>query len=191
MRIQDGMQISIHCTAYTRWDAVSKQAFHFLHLLTGISEGTLELRSLGFKVVDQFIHDGSEGAYDLNKVFKIDSKYISRKNFESGERWHNNSGWLWIHPNGRSILNNFNTNSSAVSVDHVAAKTYVTIDHVQMLRREDDIDVLFPSAVGMERFVPAVQAFFEPLHEQNKLVVSDLLTDETCRRLSLVVGDRK
>lgn len=190
LRITDGMQVSIHCTAYTRWDAVSSQAFRFLDLLARHSQSGLELKSLGFKVVDQFRYDPAEGSYDLRLLCDPGSSYLTRKNFESNDRWHTNSGWFWKHPNGRQILNHLNVNSSAVSMQHKAPQTYVTIDHVQVLRREEDADALLPQ-FDADQFSNVVRDFFGPLHEQNKLVVSDLLTEEACRRLSLVMGEKK
>lgn len=190
VRILDGTQVSIHCTAYTRWDAVSKQAFQYFALLEKYSDRKLELNSFGFKVVDRFQHEEREGAYDLNKLLKQTCHYLPSKVFESGDRWHNNSGWFWPHPSGRKILNHLNVNSSAVSIEHLAPKTYVTIDHVQALRREDASDSLFPDNGTSQRLATLVEQFFQPLHHQNKIVVNELLTEETCRRLSLVVGER-
>jgi len=190
VRITDGIQVSIHSTAYTRWDAVSKQAFQFLDRLAKHSQAALDLRSLGFKVVDQFRYEPDEGAYDLRLLCDQSSSYLSRKSFESGDRWHNNSGWFWEHPNGKQILNHLNVNSSAVSVQHKAPHTYVTIDHVQVLRREEDGDTLLCS-FDAEQFSQVAHDFFEPLHDQNKLVINDLLTEEACRRLSLVVGGKQ
>ncbi len=190
VRITDGVQISIHCTAYTRWDAVSKQAFQFLDKLAMHAQAALDLRSLGFKVVDQFRYEPSEGPYDLRLLCNPSSSYLSRKSFESGDRWHNNSGWFWGHPNGKQILNHLNVNSSAVAVQYKAPHTYVTIDHVQVLRREEDRDALL-SSVDADQFSRVVHEFFEPLHDQNKLVINDLLTEEACRRLSLVVGGKQ
>lgn len=190
VRIIDGIQVSIHCTAYTRWDAVSKQAFEFLDKLAMHAQAALDLRSLGFKVVDQFRYEPSEGPYDLRLLCKQSSSYLARKNFESGDRWHNNSGWFWGHPNGKQILNHLNVNSSAMAVQYTAPHTYVTIDHVQVLRREEEGDALL-SSVDADQFSRVVQEFFEPLHDQNKLVINDLLTEEACRRLSLVVGGKQ
>ncbi|MDH4844146.1 TIGR04255 family protein [Pseudomonas sp. BN505] len=190
VRIIDGIQISIHCTAYTRWDAVSKQAFQFLDKLAMHAENALDLRSLGFKVVDQFRYEPSEGPYDLRQLCDPTSSYLARKNFESGERWHNNSGWFWAHPNGKQILNHLNVNSSAVAVQYKAPHTYVTIDHVQVLRREEEGYALL-SSVDADQFSRVVHEFFEPLHDQNKLVINDLLTEDACRRLSLVVGGKQ
>lgn len=190
VRITDGIQVSIHCTAYTRWDAVSKQAFKFLDKLARHSQATLDLRSLGFKVVDQFRYEPSEGTYDLRLLCSPSSSYLSPKNFESGDRWHNNSGWFWEHPNGKQILNHLNVNSSAVSVQHKAPHTYVTMDHVQVLRREEEGDALFCS-FDADQFSRVAHEFFEPLHDQNKLVIKNLLTEEACRRLSLVVGGKQ
>ncbi|MNG19700.1 hypothetical protein D3C84_1038880 [compost metagenome] len=81
-------------------------------------------------------------------------------------------------------------NSSAVSVQHKVPHTYVTIDHVQVLRREDDGDILL-DPYDADQFSRVANDFFEPLHEQNKLVINDLLTEEACRRLSLVVGGKQ
>lgn len=187
VRITDGIQVSIHCTAYTRWEAVSKLAFQFLDKLALHAQAALDLKSLGFKAVDQFRYEPSEGSYDLRLLCNPSSSYLCRKNFESADRWHNNSGWFWLHPNGKQILNHLNVNSSAVSVQHKAPHTYVTIDHVQVLRREEDGDALLCS-VDTDQFSRVAHEFFEPLHDQNKLVINDLLTEDACRRLSLVIG---
>lgn len=187
VRINNGNQVSIHCTSYTRWDAVSSEAFKYLSELAKCAKTDLRLNSLGFKVVDRFEYIPDVGEYDLTKLLRSDSLYILPKAFAAGEKWHAHSGWFTPTAEDKKILNHLNIDSSALSFDHLAPKIYVSIDHTQARQREENEISALPAYSDVESFVSSARDFFKPLHIQNKLVVANLLTDDSSRRLNLIV----
>jgi uncharacterized protein (TIGR04255 family) len=176
--------ISIHCLAYTRWEEVWARCQRYADMCFERTNRTpIQLTGIGLKYIDQFYFRGPQETYDASLLFKKDSPLLHRRSFESGLRWHCHTGWFKLI-NGHECLSQLNVTSGqgkrADGEDVVA----VAIDHTLMIRVPAGPPLTAYSAETSGDNT-ALSRLMTLLHNENKRVLIDLLTDSMAQRISL------
>ena len=183
--------LSVHCLAYTRWDEVWAKASDILFKALGKVPSGVGLAGIGMKVIDRFRFTGDTlGTYDLLQLARRPNQFIADRAFSAGHRWHCHTGWFDAVAGDDSplasieVLNQLNIDA-APQIEPAGEKLFVMIDHNQVARSPSGPLVL---AAGSDVWVSELM---RQLHDANKKVLADIVTDEMARRINLVVGERK
>lgn len=186
--------ISVHCLDYTRWNEIWEKARNFLHVAfnqIGVSSNFLS--SVGLKYVDRFEFIGRISDYNSELLLKH-SDYIHSKAFSSAERWHCNTGWFnefnekINHENFKfECLNQLDIVSGYGQVSGTK-RIMVTISHnqvISLLDSNNDIDVLSFGGDASSQEDSLLNKTFSELHQNNKKILQDILTDEIRQKIKL------
>ncbi|GJD90744.1 hypothetical protein BHAOGJBA_4286 [Methylobacterium hispanicum] len=171
---------------YTRWHEVwPRQREHIAKIFARMSGTPSFMTGVGMRWTDQFIYEGEDEAYDAHELLDPTSAYLHPRAFTSGTRWHCHTGWFDADTTrGYEILNQVNLDAGAVNVQG-AMRTAVTIGHAQILRANQAIDELAPFVPGNPSGLEALSALMEALHDGNKRLLRNLLTESMSTRIGL------
>ena len=134
---------------------------------------------------DQFIYEGEDATYNVHELLDPESAYLHPRAFNSGNRWHCHTGWFdGDTTSDREVLNQVNLDAGPVNIQG-AIRTAVTIGHTQMLRVTQTLDELAAFVPGNPSGLEALSALMEALHDGNKRLLKNLLTEPMCARIGL------
>lgn len=172
----NGYELSIECTAYTRWAEVWGHARQILeeawHLIRSHQSdaGVIEFR---LQVVDQFKIADNE--YDLSGLFN-DNGTLSAVPFKGSPIWHSNIGWFdqvedlgWLNALGAQA-----TTSHAKDGRPVGPFKF-TVNHLQRA------SIGGAAVQSIDRMDEIVCKF----HENNKAQLVNILNPEIAKRIGL------
>lgn len=178
LRITEDM-VSVHCLDYTRWDEVWQQAETYLNKVFGYIDGSDSfVSSIGLRCIDRFLYKDDPEQSNLAELFKQDTPYIAKTAFTHGHLWHCHSGWF-ESLDDLQCLNQLNANADFANID--GNKTLsITVDHSATAIVEQNSNQTTALALIMSQ-----------LHDKNKRLLIDLLTEQMARRinLSLTTGE--
>lgn len=171
--------VVIQCTNYTRWSEISNKAFDFINrFVPKISESNM-VNAIGIEYRDEFlIRDSSAGW--MQELFKTDTVYMPSYLFDVNKLWHSHSGCI----------------------------TDVTIDEeeaAEQMLTKINIDYIHEQGVGHKvvstthhrisfgdmksNFVDFSQgemaSYVEAMHDKNKSVIRNLLSDDMLKAINL------
>ena len=90
----EGNAIVVSCMEYDRWkDASNKALAHIKATLALVNNDTNAVVGVILQVVDRFVTANSDD-YDIEQVFNIQSRYLTKQAFEAGKFWHIYQGWF-------------------------------------------------------------------------------------------------
>jgi len=167
--------ISIHCLDYSRWNhvypMVEKYSESIFEKLKGVG---VSPSSIGLKYVDQFVFRGEPKDYDIANLFKRDSSVLHTRSFSSGCQWHSHSGWFEKIEGLGEVLSQINIDS----VIQEPQRYIISIDHTGTYHNQIEGENLLCDSTFRALFA-------DRIHELNKSLLSDLLTDKMQRRINL------
>lgn len=183
--------VSVHCTAYTRYDEVWSFARNLILKAVALVPAGHAVGAIGMRYVDRFRYNDEHGSYDLKFLFRENNRYITPRCFEAGNRWHCHNGWFALlrdTPSEMSVeqdecLNQLNL-ASAHEVSPAATQTFVTVDHNLVVRPSQPGGFHISQERGDQ-----LDGMMMALHRDNKRTMAQLLTEDICRRLNLVVDE--
>lgn len=161
--------ISATCFYYDSWEVESVKAMHYIReAATSVRDTGNSVRMVVLRTIDKFLTDlasiTAEDPYQIARVFNAESDYITKHAVSSGPLWHVFQGWFEdINNPESSCLNTLNL-SSANRGDALVAG----IDHNCQLQLKEPIG-------DSEKF----ESYFEMLHDANKRVIRNVLSDES------------
>ena len=171
--------LSLRCLDYQRWKGFIRIVSVLLEeIFQDSTHGPSPLvESLSLRYIDAFIKRNKEGEdYQLSTLFR-DNNYVNRKSFDSGYRWHSNSGWFEkISYDGRPLeyLNQLNVSSGTMNIRNLE-NTTILIDHNMLLTNMCEwLDY------------ETVSRFLDDMHDNNKKLLSLMLVTEVSKKLMLV-----
>jgi hypothetical protein len=125
---------------------------------------------VALQTVDRFM-DSTE-TYQISGVLNPDSRFLTKQALESGSLWHIHQGWFEENNQDQRCLNvlNLSTNDTPDGVS-------TTIDH--------NAQMIFNSGKSVTHLESELADIFEALHNKNKDIVRELLSDEQKGRIGL------
>ncbi|MCJ2067947.1 TIGR04255 family protein [Methylobacterium sp. J-030] len=178
--------IGIFCRNYSIWDKIWPEQKSYIARIFAKIVGTQSfLTGIGMRWIDQFIYMGDDASYNAEDLLKTSSPYLHGRAFSSGARWHCHTGWFDPETYaGREVLNQLNLDAGLVNVDGKMS-TAVTVTHTQILRVTQQPDELAAFMPHRGDGLGTLSGLMDALHDGNKRILGDLLTDSMCERISL------
>jgi len=165
----------ISCFDYDRWGSSSAKALKDLSVVlsTGADEQN-PLIFLALRVVDRFIGPSQE-AYQLNQIFNLNSRFLTKQVKQAGALWHVHQGWF----ESKSEFKGRFLNVLNLSTNETPAGIITTIEHT--IRYHSDPEAL-SSSNNSEAYLRSI---FDILHEYNKQTIRDLLNAKQLTAIGL------
>lgn len=181
---QDSLMLS--CLKYSAWSDIWPEQKNYIAKIFAKIVGTPSfLTGIGMRWIDQFIYEGDLASYDAAALLDASSPYLHSRAFRSGSRWHCHTGWFdaETYPS-REVLNQVNLDAGPLNVAG-EMRTAVTVTHTQILRvtqLPDELAAFMPhKGAGLD----TLSGLMDALHDGNKRILRDLLTDSVCERIGL------
>jgi len=172
----EGNAIVVSCTEYKRWEDISFKALeHIKAAIAFVNDDNNAISSLIHQIVDRFVTDNKD-EYKISQVFNTESPYLTKQALKAGKFWHVFQGWFEEKDDyGAKLLNVLNL-STAENPANTTITT--TIDHAAHLR------FLSPKAIK-EFDDEFIRKAFDELHECNKTIIKQLLTNDQLNTIGL------
>jgi uncharacterized protein (TIGR04255 family) len=173
-----GAEIIVECSRYSRWARVWKAAREYLErafdLVATFDPPSAMVRA-ALAVQDAFVAP-TEG-YELAGLLK-ETALLPSAIFERGLNWHTHTGWF-SELEGDRVLQNVNIDGVGEGAGN-ASMARVAILHVQIAAREGP-----DSAEPAQRRVEWLDRLMDGMHQQNKILMEQLLATEIIARIGL------
>jgi len=165
-----GNSIIATCFHYDRWNIESKKAVNHLLKMVSSVEQDNPVALIALQTVDRFM-DNAE-AYHISGVLNPDSRFLTKQALESGSLWHVHQGWFEQPSKDQKCLNVLNL-STTDTPDGIST----IIDH--------NSQIIFNAGKSTAHLERELADVFEVLHENNKKIVRELLSDEQKEKIGL------
>jgi uncharacterized protein (TIGR04255 family) len=170
--------LAVNCLSYSRWDAVSKQSLGLLErgIAAFQSEG-LQIVSVTLQYIDTFVWEGIFSDYDTGGLINPNSRLLPKEFNPHGPAWHYHSGAFDLaeaKSSGRRLMRRIHIDSQ------VEGPTSVT-------RMDISLSSDFLDDLGGLKFIAISQINSEMqwLHGENKKILSEILSKDMQKRISL------
>lgn len=172
----EGNAIVVSCNEYKRWGDISSKALnHIKAAMDFVNDDNNAVSSLIHQTVDRFVTVNKD-EYNISQVFNIQSPFLTGQALKAGKFWHVFQGWFEDKQSFDGKLLNVLNLSTAENPANTAITT--TIDHAAHLR--------FLSPKAIEEFDDKfIRKAFDELHECNKSIIKQLLTNDQLNSIGL------
>ncbi|MBK6998668.1 MAG: TIGR04255 family protein [Rhodoferax sp.] len=162
---------------YTRWEKFSFDISHYLTTLLKSINAQKGVSGISLQITDTFIWRSDPADLDLSKVFTIGSRYLVSNVFEpKALLWHSHHGFLVEQedPIKFQQLDNINVSRNIVAGTH----------QLQILTSHK---ATFPNPVYkiLDASREKIFSVLNLLHEKNKEILKNLLTDDVQLKVNL------
>lgn len=162
---------------YKRWKDVWPEAQGVLAAaLDAVPEA--QVQAFGLEYVDRFTAPTSEGSLDVTGLLKTSSQYLVPRVFQIPGPWHSHHGSL-RDDDSSPCPHSKNAN---INVDLVREPGPVEQFAVNMMLRHRRV---LPKPLPARQALDFLSIFMEEMHEADRTVMLDLLTDEAAHEISL------
>jgi uncharacterized protein (TIGR04255 family) len=179
--------ISVHCLDYSRWNDIWALAKGHLDKAFRYLEGSDSfIASIGLKYIDRFVCNVDPEQSNLADLFKKETDLLCTRAFSTGPLWHCHSGWFENLPiSSIKCLNQLNLDATFTNIKG-NKRLVITVHHnavAQIPPENNGLSILKGAANGSDGLSSDV--IMEALHEQNKIVMGELLSEQMARRINL------
>jgi uncharacterized protein (TIGR04255 family) len=178
----EGNAIYVNCLTYSRWEEVALEALGLISECMSIAIQTKnEIKGVLLQYIDLFEWRDNIEKYDLSQLFGKNNGYYPASIFEKGPFWHLHQGWFQVEgfPTKGRMLERLTTDGAINENGKAFVKMdcYLGID-IEVGASSSDLN----SERGNE---PSVRDLFNFLHEHNKFIVKQCLTQQMGARIGL------
>jgi len=165
-----GNQIIVNCCNYTRWDEVWEKAKkNIIRIISILENKSNKVAFICLQVMDKFIHNDIE-SYSYEDIFDEDSHFLNNHIKECDYFWHIHQGWF--ENKEKSQLNIINITTGAEN-----GNVITLLDNNQR--------IIFENGMYVEAFKEKIDEVFPVLHENNKKLLKNLLSNVALERVGL------
>ncbi|MDQ6951163.1 MAG: TIGR04255 family protein [Mariprofundales bacterium] len=165
-----GNSIIATCFHYDRWKIESEKAVNHLLKIVSPVEQDNPVALVALQTVDRFM-DKVE-TYHISGVLNPDSRFLTKQALESGGLWHVHQGWFEQSVQDQKCLNVLNL-STTETPDGIST----IIDH--------NTQMIFNAGKSVAHLENELADIFEILHNKNKEVIRELLSDGQKEKIGL------
>ncbi|WP_150046560.1 TIGR04255 family protein [Methylomonas rhizoryzae] len=170
--------LSCNCTAYDRWKNVKPRVVEallpFIEAAIGLGA---EISAIGLQYQDAFRLLDGISPETTKQLFRQDSRCIPSHLFDEPSFWHCHQGWFSNGCNSRRILNNITTDLAEVDSVHFA----------RIGGQHRIFSVSFDGKTQNRIETCEIDEVLEGLHEENKKVINEMLSDGALEAIGCVV----
>ena len=171
-----------HTSKYDRWVGCWNRAREIFDSVLSAVPGGVVLSTVGQSVVDKFVHHGAPSRESLQNVLRKDSPYICGHVFECDDLWHSHTGAFIKHNPQTRRLRNINIDYLDDQISGLTRRTLaisiVVSDQFQQQGYEPITSHIMDTST-------LIDDHMQKLHQDNKMILSQLLTAEMARRIAL------
>lgn len=164
---------------YSRWASVWNDVNRYFGIiLKHITHAPVV--NIGLQYSDVFVWKDDPKSLNLNEVFKPNSKYLTPNVLSLSGLWHSHHGYIveLEAPVPSARLDNINVNL----LDNAGVLSIqITTSHRTTLK-----DVIW---LTNSQSLVTIGEVMNALHTENKIVVSELLSEQLCNKIKLEVND--
>ena len=169
--------VSISCHDYERWASALEFAMQVMNPIANLLiENGYTFSAIGLQYQDIFHVDTLDIHEATPKVFSAEQNWIPKNALKQFRPWHVHQGWFSVDAYNRRILNLLNID---VLLDSALKAVYRIVGQHRLLGFADD--GITPVSLAISDLEPGWAA----LHQANKGVLLDLLTEEVSERIGL------
>lgn len=169
----------IQINDYTRWAAVRADVQRYLNVLMPLVGAHRPVVAVGQQVVDMFNWKADPQQLVLSEVFREGGKMLPPHIFELTDLWHSHHGYVTRHTEPTEFQQLDNVNVSRVMLNGVHTLQILCSHRAQYQQ---------PQFIKTPTHVEQVLALHDRLHNDNKSVLSELLTDGVKAKLKNFSG---
>lgn len=162
---------------YTRWQQVlDKAKVYFAEIMTALQGDGVEFDSIGLQYTDVFNWKDKPSSLDLNHIFNQESDYVAHNLIKSKDLCHCHHGYFEnsLHQaDCKKLLNNVNIE---INEDDGFRKINITTTHQAKLTKNHN---------NYDHFSKTHEELLNELHQKNKSILINLLTDEVRKKINL------
>lgn len=162
---------------YTRWEDVWQQAQNFL-IAALESIPAAPIQAFGLEYVDRFSAPASGGPPDITGLLNRNSQFLVPRVFAIPGLWHSHHGSL--RDDGTSPCPH--SNNANINVDLVREPGAIDQFVVNMVLRHRRV---LPQSIPATEALGMLNDFMDGMHQADKMVMLDLLTDTAANEISL------
>lgn len=168
--------ISCSCREYDRWDTIKPKA---LSVLIPIMELALarahSVKAVGLQYQDTFRVETNSPKMASDRLFSKSTQWLSPRVISEDSPWHVHQGWFSAGMGGRTVHNVLNVD---VTIDAQNCVFRINGQH-RMLTRNEAGRIAIPICTN------DVASALDALHTDNKRVLTQLLSQDICKLISL------
>lgn len=173
--------IEVQCTMYTRWEEIWQQSWDFMSIVaTSLARNTsveeTRFGNLSLRVVDVFL--ASEERSLSDQLF-IKNQYIAPETLKHSRAWNSDIGWFYD-----------------IGVDPVLNKLSISSKVDNKFKVQDDIETQWIYEISQyqehrgdfldsEKFCEIAPKVMVNFHDNNKIMLKNLLSDEAQKIIKL------
>lgn len=170
----DRSRILINCLEYPGWSTFKEQILKWLSIIQAhLSLESFPVNEVGTVFTNRFYWSLKGEEYNLEKLFNLDSEYISTNITSKGPLWHLFQGWIEVKDN-REFLQNLNL-STQWDIDKPHKTEILHI--IRCLKGQDE------EFSGLH--MKLVSEALDKAHTDNKKTLNSLLSTETIEFIGL------
>ena len=172
--------LACSCLAYERWDSIKPQALQLLSPIIDIAvaEG-FPLQAVGLQYQDAFRVETLSQLAATRRLFREASPFINSHAWNMDGPWHIHQGWFSKGLGGRMTHNLLN-----VDVTVEEGECLIRINGQHRLLTNEQVD---SNSISIE---PAeISTALDSLHNDNKMVISRLLSQSVCDQIGLIMKE--
>lgn len=162
---------------YSRWESIWVDVDRYFKTILKHIKDT-PIANIALQYSDMFVWKDDPKSLNLAEVFKPNSKYLTPNVLSLKGLWHSHHGYIveLADPVAHARLDNINVNL----IDNAGVlSVQITTSHRATLK-----DAIWPKN---EQIFDIINKIMNALHVENKLVMSELLSDEICKKIKLEI----
>jgi uncharacterized protein (TIGR04255 family) len=170
--------LSCTCTAYDRWKNVKPSVLEALGPFIDAALGLgAEINAIGLQYQDAFRLLDGISPETTKQLFRQDTRWIPSHLFDEPSFWHCHQGWFSNSYNSRRILNNITTDLAEVD----------GVNFARIGGQHRIFSVSFDGKTQNRIETSEIDDVLEGLHEENKKVINEMLSDGALEAIGCVV----
>lgn len=169
-------QLVIAVNDYTRWDEAWSRVAQWLGILLPSLLDGRPINAAILQYNDQFEWRAAPTELIMTEVFRTESQHLTKRVFDTPGFWHVHQGFVdsRTEPLTHDLIENVNVNLAEVNARRVI--TIFTSHHAVMQ------NPIWEANAAIDQ----LSVLMDNLHERNKSVIKDILTEPVCQKINLI-----